>query len=296
MHESINSIASNPIEKYLDLTKKAWAVGASALSLAGGMLSSAETASAREETAVASKNRYYNKTDEFGTTVDSYYIQACERMNVSQTKTDGLFPYSFPYGSIESQYAKTHVGSKTLTVVTKLRDVNFDNTSPVYNRLATEFRYGCTYVTSSNTSLTPINRNGKKELAAPKNVAFQEKPDFYSTNQFRSRVFKTKFLLPKTLGVKDLNKGKYCLRVTQTSRPNVLAWDPSKLRQNPPEYVSQYDPSSYYSNQLIAKNYTIGMISRGQTIPQAVQKSWEKCIYTTKQIMFRHSKNSPWTR
>lgn len=242
----------------------------------------------------AERNRYFNQNSrEFERTAVTREVRFCQQLNVRFTRATSVSEYPFPYGSIERQSVRAKVGSKKLTVTTQLRDVNVDHHSPTYNRLATEFIYGCTYLTRSDTTIG-VRRLGRPAGDA-QTVRYQEDARIFhrSRDQFRSRRFRTIIQLPARLSRSDLRRGRYCLQVTQRSESIARPWDANQVQPFDPEFVGPGE--SPYSPLLVDPTQPTGMLGEGETNPGPLSKSWRRCIRRTRQVTFRPPRNSPWT-
>jgi hypothetical protein len=278
------------------------AIAALAVGVGGIAFASRQsTAEARVTTAQAAKNRYYNKLNNFGVTVDSGSVKHCQALNVSFTKVNTLAPHAYPYGSIESQNVQAKVGKRIIKVITRLRDVNYDSESAPYNRLATEFMFDCSYLAKSKTIIQLMRKKSTGvSVAIPhgiKIIAYQENPRIFHRNQFRSRQFMTRLVLPGRLTKADLKQGKYFLKETQYSEAFVRAWDAGKVYPNDPRYVDPQNPNTFYTNKIIDASEPNGMIQQRDKDPhpKALSRTWVKHIKAPYQITFKPSKRSPWT-
>ncbi len=258
-------------------------VGATTLLAAGAM---AVGASSQVEAKGKFTNRYQDKNQGvfFGTKI-TQQIERCQDMNVSFRRWDNWTQFKYPYGSIESQRISTKVGKKSISVVTKLRDTNLDSDVDHFARDPrdgkSEFSFGCSYLTDSNTTLNLRTRKSKAPISAEKIISYQENPRIFHQKRFVTKTFKTKLNLPKKLTKRDLKKGTYCVNSKQFSESIARPFN-----------VNAIDPST---GRLIDPSQNTGMLREGYVNPAPKFKTYKKCITKTKQYTLKPAKDSPWT-
>ena len=225
---------------------------------------------------------YRDIKNNFDDIVDPDYVNQCLIENTGAGKVNS--PWSFPNGSIEQQRVKTSLGSRIVSIATKLRDVNLDNTTFGYHGgIISEFAYGCTYVSDSATTIQMVKKQGRgtKAVSEPKTFSFKEKPNVFHHDEFLSKNYKTNLLLTKPITKRDLSDKKYCIKVTQTSSPNTTPWD-----------ASYFPPNEMF--RPLKPHYDRGIMMKDMQNPGAKNKSWIKCLSDFVQLTFESPKNSPW--
>jgi hypothetical protein len=143
--------------------------------------------------------------------------------------------------------------------------------------LATEFFYGCSYVTSSSTTLELLKKSGSnlKQEGSPAEIKYLEDPHVFHAQEFISKSFATVFKLRS-----PYRKGRYFLKVTNNSLSVARPYDPNAAKG-----AFLMDPSS-----------SVGMIDRRGSQPKPMHKSWTVRIQSVTQETIKSPKKSPWSK